>query len=134
MPGLAQRSEAKQRLLERYLRSGAGAAAAAPSAIPRRTQRDSVPLSIAQQQVWVHAQMAPEIPIYNEPFTVHRTGPLNIAVLEDCLTEMIRRHESWRTTFDTVNGQPVQLIQPARKGSHEDIVTHAQVMRADSLR
>ncbi len=34
-------------------------------------------------------------------------------LLERCLTEIIRRHEAWRSSFDTVDGQAVQLIHPA---------------------
>jgi amino acid adenylation domain-containing protein len=32
-------------------------------------------------------------------------------VLERCLVEIVRRHEIWRTTFDLVAGQPVQMVQ-----------------------
>ncbi len=71
------------------------------------------PLSFAQQQVWLHAQLVPEIPIYNEPVTVRRDGPLDVAVLERALTEIVRRHQAWRTTFTLVNGEPAQLIVPA---------------------
>ena len=51
--------------------------------------------------------------MYNEVITVYREGPLDVGVLERCLTEIIRRHEAWRSSFDTVDGQAVQLIHPA---------------------
>ena len=73
----------------------------------------TAPLSFAQQQIWLHAQLVPEIPIYNEPVTIHRRGRLDVAVLERTLTEILRRHEAWRTNFILVNGEPVQVIQPA---------------------
>jgi surfactin family lipopeptide synthetase A len=73
----------------------------------------TAPLSFAQQQIWLHAQLVPEIPIYNEPVTIHRHGRLDVAVLERTLTEIIRRHEAWRTSFVLVNGEPMQVIKPA---------------------
>ncbi len=52
-------------------------------------------------------------PFYNECITVFRTGSLDVQALERSLTEIIRRHEIWRTTYDTVDGRPVQVIHPA---------------------
>jgi aspartate racemase len=69
------------------------------------------PLSSAQQQIWVHTQLVPEIPIYNEPVTVHRRGTLDVSTLERALTEIVRRHECWRTTFTLANGEPVQVVE-----------------------
>jgi surfactin family lipopeptide synthetase A len=81
--------------------------------IPHLAQGNVAPLSFAQEQIWLHAQLVPEIPIYNEPVTIHRHGPLNVPALERALTEIVRRHESWRTGFGLSNGEPVQIIQPA---------------------
>src|SRR5208282_4407889 len=72
-----------------------------------------IPLTFAQQQVWLHAQLAPELPLYNEPFTVHRKGRLDVTALERSFTEIIRRHEAWRTTFAIVDGQPMQVVHPS---------------------
>jgi len=52
-------------------------------------------------------------PIYNESITLHRTGPLDSAVLERAFAEIIRRHEIWRTTFNLLNGVLAQVIHPA---------------------
>jgi amino acid adenylation domain-containing protein len=71
------------------------------------------PVSYAQQQVWVHAQLVPETPIYNEPITFHRKGTLDVQVLERVLTEIVDRHEAWRTVFRVVDGEPVQVVQGA---------------------
>ncbi|MFZ0283963.1 MAG: condensation domain-containing protein, partial [Terriglobales bacterium] len=70
------------------------------------------PVSCAQQQVWVHAQLVPETPIYNEPITFHRAGTLDVQVLERALTEIVRRHQAWRTVFRMVDGEPVQVVKP----------------------
>jgi surfactin family lipopeptide synthetase A len=68
------------------------------------------PASFAQQQIWVHAQLVPEIPIYNEPITFHRHGTLDVQVLERVLTEIVRRHQAWRTVFRAVDEEPVQVV------------------------
>src|SRR5207237_408447 len=86
--------------------------AAAPGTIAARPRGAVAPLSFAQQQVWLHAQLAPELPLYNEPLTIRRRGPLDVAALEAALTEIVRRHEAWRTTFTVERGVPVQVVQP----------------------
>src|SRR5437879_7929700 len=40
-------------------------------------------------------------------------GPIQVSLLERSLAEIIRRHEIWRTSYVTTNGQPVQVIHPA---------------------
>jgi hypothetical protein len=51
-------------------------------------------------------------PFYNESITIHRHGPVDASILQRSFTEVIRRHEAWRTSYDTVDGQPVQVIHP----------------------
>src|SRR5579864_1251793 len=101
----AEYSDAKRKLLEKYLRGEVGARAETQR-IGRRPEGERIPLSHAQEQVWVHAQIAPEIPLYNEPVTIHYSGPLDVAALERAFNEILRRHEAWRTCFVVVNGQP----------------------------
>jgi amino acid adenylation domain-containing protein len=103
-------SDAKRQLLRRYL-SGVQAKSTLERS-PNRAPQEPLPLSFQQQQVWLHGQMAGDVPFYNETITVYRHGALNLAVLERCLLEIIRRHEIWRTTFDTAAGQPVEIVQP----------------------
>jgi surfactin family lipopeptide synthetase A len=52
-------------------------------------------------------------PLYNESITIYRRGPLDVPALKQSFKEMIRRHEAWRTTFDVVRAQPVQIIHPS---------------------
>ena len=103
-------SDAKRKLLEKYFR---GELASQPAAgeIPRRQPGEIVALSYAQEQLWLHAQLAPEIPLYNEPVTIHYSGPLNAGALERSFNEILRRHEAWRTCFTKVDGQPVQDVK-----------------------
>src|SRR5215831_15332919 len=106
-------SEVKRRLLQKYLHGGMGDTGGEPTLICPRPHDVAIPLSFAQQQIWLHGQMAGDIPFYNETMTVYRHGPLDLATLERCLLEIIRRHAIWRTTFEVIRGQPVQIIHPA---------------------
>jgi len=58
----------------------------------------------------LHGQMASDVPFYNETMTVYRHGPLDLATLERCLLEIIRRHDIWRTTFEVIRGEPSKLF------------------------
>jgi amino acid adenylation domain-containing protein len=80
--------------------------------ITKSSSNGPAPLSFPQQQIWLHSQIAPQVPVYNEPVTIYRDGPLDMAVLQRCFAEVMRRHEAWRTTFDVVNGEPVQMVNP----------------------
>jgi amino acid adenylation domain-containing protein len=105
-PGL---SPAKLALLEKWL---SGEAISELSTIPKRTTHDKIPLSFAQQRLWFIDNLIPESPAYNVPCAVRLTGPLNISVLEQCLNEMVRRHEALRTIFPAVEGEAYQVILP----------------------
>jgi surfactin family lipopeptide synthetase A len=109
MAEATESSEQKRKLLEKYLQQRSKAPRVEDE-IPRREPSVVIPLTLAQQQVWLHAQLAPEMPVYNEPFTVHRTGPLDVGALQRSFNEIIRRHEAWRTTFAVFDGQPVQVV------------------------
>jgi amino acid adenylation domain-containing protein len=72
-----------------------------------------LPLSFAQQRLWLLDQLEPNNPLYNIPRTLRMKGTLNIDTLEASFNEIVRRHEDQRTTFVTRNGQPVQIIAPS---------------------
>ena len=86
---------------------------ATAAAIPRRADRGSAPLSFAQQQIWLHAQLAPDVPLYNEPVTIRYRGALEPSTLAQALAELTARHEAWRTVFVTEEGRPVQRVLPS---------------------
>ncbi|MGB3636257.1 MAG: amino acid adenylation domain-containing protein [Rivularia sp. (in: cyanobacteria)] len=73
------------------------------------------PLSFAQQRLWFLNKLEPGNRAYNISLGVKLSGELDVGVLEQSLNEIIRRHEALRTTFTTVNGQPVQIIAPCLK-------------------
>jgi amino acid adenylation domain-containing protein len=105
-------SDAKRALLEKYMRGELAQADVAVSVIPQHTGGGHAPLSYGQQQLWLLAQLTPDTPVYNECVTIHLPGPLEVPALEQSLNEFIRRHESWRTSFQVVHGEPVQVVHP----------------------
>lgn len=108
----AQLSAEKRARLEQRLR-GDPLDAPGLSVIPRERDPNTALLSFAQERLWFLDQLEPGSSLYNEPIAVRLTGTLNIAALEHSLSEIVRRHESLRTTFITVGGQPIQRIGPA---------------------
>lgn len=104
-------SESKRKLLERMLR-GEATRQSWEAPLPERQPGAPIPLAPAQQQIWLHSQMAPELPLYNEPVTLHYRGALDRRVLERSFQELLRRHEIWRTTFAAVDGQVIQVVHP----------------------
>ncbi len=117
--GEAELAAAKRQLLEKYLRGevAQNLAGPAPGPIGRRRGAETpghAPLSLVQEALWRHAQATHDASgIFNESITIHRKGVLDPQILEGCMVEIIRRHEAWRTTFDSVNGQPFQVVHPA---------------------
>jgi amino acid adenylation domain-containing protein len=84
----------------------------AARAIPRLTDRRSLPLSFGQEGLWFLGQLEPESPIYNRPLALRLTGLLDEAALRQALETIIDRHEVLRTRFITRDGQPAQVVSP----------------------
>ena len=83
----------------------------APPILPVPRNGD-LALSFAQQRLWFFDQLEPGLSAYNIPAAVRLKGPLNLAALERSLNEIVKRHESLRTTFGKVDGRPTQVIAP----------------------
>lgn len=71
------------------------------------------PLSSAQQRLWFLDRIAPGNPFYNIPLAIPIRANLNVRALEQALDAIVARHESLRTTFRVINGEPCQLINPS---------------------
>lgn len=92
-----------------------GAPRDAHPTILRRPAGEIAPASFGQEQIWLHSQLAPELPLYTESLTIRRRGPLDPDALIASFREMVRRHEIWRTTFGWSQGQLIQLTHPDRE-------------------
>ncbi|HVS00999.1 MAG TPA: amino acid adenylation domain-containing protein, partial [Thermoanaerobaculia bacterium] len=71
------------------------------------------PLSFAQERLWFIDQWEPGSAAYTIPQAVRLTGRLDAAALAGALTEIVRRHEALRTTFEMAAEGPVQVVGPA---------------------
>lgn len=100
--------EARQALLRQRLRGVPRAGAVPP--VTRRRAAESAPLSLCQRQLWYLNQLAPDSAAYNELVTIRKTGPLDTDALRRAFTEIVRRHEMWRTTFQVIDGEPRQVV------------------------
>jgi amino acid adenylation domain-containing protein len=103
----------KRQLLERYLKT-AGLNLSRTVILPQSRETNKFPLSFAQQRLWFLDQLEPNSAVYNIPDMQQFSGPLNLAALERSMSELIRRHESLRTTFQSIDGEPVQVIAEAQ--------------------
>ncbi|MEH2220998.1 MAG: amino acid adenylation domain-containing protein [Nostoc sp.] len=76
-----------------------------------KTERpQNLPLSFAQERLWLLNQLEPDNPFYNEQAVLKLHGKLNVVALEQSLNKIISRHEALRTNLRTFNEQPVQII------------------------
>ena len=101
---------AKKRELLKTLRQREGVGLGTTQTIPRRGPTQPLPLSFAQEWMWLLEKFAS--PVYNNPLTLQLSGRLNIAALEKSLTEIVRRHETLRTTFVEKDGRLSQILAP----------------------
>ncbi|HEU4325743.1 MAG TPA: condensation domain-containing protein, partial [Roseiflexaceae bacterium] len=85
----------------------------APAPIQPANLGNRAPLSFSQQRLWFLDQFEPGSPFYNVLSSVRLLGRLDVEALRRSFETIIARHEVLRTTFDLVDGQPMQLIAPA---------------------
>ena len=102
--------EQRQKLLQGFLTKRA--VGVVDERIPRRAQESPPPLSFAQQRLWVAHRVDPGSAVYNMPSPLRLRGALDGVALRRSLHEVVRRHESLRTTFGERDGEPVQLVHP----------------------
>ncbi|MFF4707218.1 amino acid adenylation domain-containing protein [Streptomyces sp. NPDC001297] len=78
-----------------------------------RVPRDRpLPLSFPQERIWFLEQLSPGNLAYNAQATIRLRGPLDAEALGATITEVVRRHEIFRTAFSTVDGAPMQEVRP----------------------
>ncbi|MGH3825003.1 MAG: amino acid adenylation domain-containing protein, partial [Pseudonocardiaceae bacterium] len=71
-----------------------------------------LPLSFAQQRLWFLDEFAPGGAGYVSAFALRLRGELDLDALSVAVSALVARHESLRTTFETVDGRGVQVIHP----------------------
>jgi amino acid adenylation domain-containing protein/non-ribosomal peptide synthase protein (TIGR01720 family) len=89
---------------------GLPAGARVDDRIGRVPRTAALPLSAAQQRLWFLDDLTAGGTEYNTGVGLRLSGSLDLAALRSALAALVARHESLRTTFDTVDGHGVQTV------------------------
>jgi Condensation domain len=105
--------------------------------IPPRSRENNVfPVSFAQERMWFLDRLFPGSAAYNMPFAFHFKIPTQrpggvvpdlqdvIKIQRGIISEIVKRHEIWRTSFSIQDGIPVQVIHPAAPVPLEIVTLH----------
>jgi amino acid adenylation domain-containing protein len=106
MSEVIARRQLLQRLKEKKLSLTGGT-----ESIPAR-EPGPAPLSFGQRRLWFIEQLEPGNPRFNILTAVRMKGRLRLDVLLRVWEEIVRRHESLRTTIELRESEPVQIVSP----------------------
>ncbi len=82
----------------------------AETTIKRRTSGDVVPMSFAQELLWLLDRATPGLTAYNVPRAMRLRGALDVEALRSALEAVVGRHEILRTTYASDERGAVQVI------------------------
>ncbi|HHV28103.1 MAG TPA: amino acid adenylation domain-containing protein [Clostridium sp.] len=74
-----------------------------------------IPLTVAQQRLWILQQMDPNNTAYNMFMPLKVKGDIDVNAFDRAVNEVIKRHESLRTVFAEEEGSSYQKILPELK-------------------
>jgi amino acid adenylation domain-containing protein/non-ribosomal peptide synthase protein (TIGR01720 family) len=83
---------------------------ARPPLVPQQ-RPEHLPLSYAQQRLWFRDRLEGTSTEYNIPWALRLRGEIDREALEKVINTIISRHESLRTHFTEIDGEPVQVIE-----------------------
>ncbi|MDG3015599.1 non-ribosomal peptide synthase/polyketide synthase [Speluncibacter jeojiensis] len=93
----------------------AAALADRPPLVPQ-PRPDAIPLSYAQQRMWLINRIDPASAMYNLPMVLRLTGDLDVAALGAALADLLGRHEALRTVYPEGSEGAHQVIVPVPQG------------------
>ena len=82
--------------------------------IPTRHPSGPCPLSFAQQRLWFLDQLDLPPALYTVARALRLHGRLDLTAMQHSLDALVQRHDILRTTFDMVQGDPVQIVGISR--------------------
>ncbi|MGY5311001.1 amino acid adenylation domain-containing protein, partial [Nocardia gipuzkoensis] len=78
---------------------------------------ERVPLSPAQQRMWFLNRFDQSATAYNIPVALRLSGRLDVPALQAAVGDVVARHEALRTRYPQLDGEPVQLVEPAAEAA-----------------
>ncbi|WP_030513341.1 non-ribosomal peptide synthetase [Nocardia sp. NRRL WC-3656] len=113
---------------------GAAAGAVRPRLEPA-ARGERIPLSPAQQRMWVINQLDPQSPAYNIPLAIRLTGDLDVDALRQAVADVVERHEVLRTRYPAggPGGLPYQEILSVREALPEGLPVEATAEPIDRI-
>ncbi|WP_067903435.1 non-ribosomal peptide synthetase [Nocardia vaccinii] len=103
-----------------------GAEASGRPALVARIRPDRIPLSPAQQRMWVLNRMDPSASAYNIAVALRLTGALDLMALGGALAELVARHETLRTVYPADGDGARQVVIDAAAGTPEITVVSTE--------
>lgn len=89
------------------------------------------PTSFSQRRMWMVQQANPQGTAYNMAFAIKMTGGLDQDLFKKSLSIIAQRHEAFRTTFDVIKGDPVQVIKPVASPINLEVVDLSSLSPAE---
>jgi amino acid adenylation domain-containing protein/non-ribosomal peptide synthase protein (TIGR01720 family) len=92
---------------------------------------EAIPASFQQRRLWLIDQIEGDSWQYNMPSSLVVRGQLNLEALQLAVDLLVARHESLRTNFSDIEGEPHLIINPARSVNivYQDISDLAEEQR-----
>ncbi|MEW6028989.1 MAG: amino acid adenylation domain-containing protein [Chloroflexota bacterium] len=87
----------------------------APFVIAQHASSES-PLSVGQQALWFLHQLMPDELSFNVAGAIRIHGDLDVNALQRAFDQLVARHESLRSTFHVVNGEPMRRVHDSMDG------------------
>ncbi|TCP67308.1 non-ribosomal peptide synthetase [Baia soyae] len=93
------------------------------TSIQPTAKQANYPVSSAQKRMYIMNEMAPDSTAFNITSTMVIRGELDYGWFENIFNQLVKRHESLRTSFELVDGEPVQII-------HDEVAFTIEMMEA----
>ncbi len=103
----------------------------APFVVAENASNES-PLSVGQQALWFLHQLMPDELSFNVAGAIRIRGDLDVNALQRAFDQLVARHESLRSTFHAIDGEPIQRVHDSMAGIFR--VVDSSALDDDTLR